>query len=117
MNAYPETLLPDARSQLADATDYAVIDMDSPISNSSPFSRQAILRDASNAETAPRYSASLGLNLPKAFLQLTMGRKTSRSLAKACEGQARIGLDGYFHTTSGRATAPSRRFLRRCLEA
>ena len=31
MNAYPETLLPDARSQLADATDYAVIDMDSPI--------------------------------------------------------------------------------------
>ena len=31
MNAYPETLLPDARSQLADAVDYAVIDMASPI--------------------------------------------------------------------------------------
>ena len=31
MNAYPETLLSDARSQLADAVDYAVIDMESPI--------------------------------------------------------------------------------------
>lgn len=31
MHAYPETLLPDARSQLADATDYAVIDLGVPI--------------------------------------------------------------------------------------
>ena len=31
MNAYPETLLPNARSRLADAADYAVIDLDVPI--------------------------------------------------------------------------------------
>ena len=31
MNAYPETLLPNARSQLADAADYAVIDLGIPI--------------------------------------------------------------------------------------
>ena len=31
MNAYPETLLPNARSQLADAVDYAVIDLGIPI--------------------------------------------------------------------------------------
>ncbi|MCR5839335.1 MAG: helix-turn-helix transcriptional regulator [Kiritimatiellae bacterium] len=31
MHAYPETLLPDARAQLADASDYAVVDLDVPI--------------------------------------------------------------------------------------
>ena len=31
MSAYPETLLPNARSQLADATDYAVVDLGVPI--------------------------------------------------------------------------------------
>ena len=31
MSAYPETLLPNARSQLADASDYAVVDLGVPI--------------------------------------------------------------------------------------
>ena len=31
MSAYPETLLPNARSQLADAADYAVVDLGVPI--------------------------------------------------------------------------------------
>lgn len=31
MSAYPETLLPNARSQLADASDYAVVDLSVPV--------------------------------------------------------------------------------------
>ena len=76
MNAYPETLLPNARSQLADAADYAVIDLGIPIDEF--FSLFAASDWARRIERGDRSTilGISGIELAQGVLALDNGKKT-----------------------------------------
>ena len=75
MNAYPETLLPDARSQLADAVDYAVIDMASPIDEFfSLFAASDFARRIERGDRSTILGIS-GIELAQGVLALDNGKK------------------------------------------
>ena len=75
MTAYPETLLPDARSQLADATDYAVIDMALPIDEFfALFAASDFARRIERGDRATILGIS-GIELAQSVLALDNGRK------------------------------------------
>ena len=75
MNAYPETLLPDARSQLADATDYAIIDMNSPIDEFfSLFAASDFARRIERGDRTTILGIS-GIELAQGILALDSGKK------------------------------------------
>ena len=79
MNAYPETLLPDARSQLADATDYAVIDMDSPIDEFfSLFAASELARRIERGDR-PTILGMSGIELARSVLALDAGNKVFKA--------------------------------------
>ena len=88
MNAYPETLLPDARSQLADAADYAVIDMDSPIDEFfSLFAASDFARRIERGDRSTILGIS-GIELAQGVLALDTGKKDFKvareSLRRTC---------------------------------
>ena len=75
MTAYPETLLPDARSQLADAVDYAVIDMDSPIDEFfSLFAASDFARRIERGDRSTILGIS-GIELAQGVLAIDSGKK------------------------------------------
>ena len=75
MNAYPETLLPDARSQLADAADYAIIDMNSPIDEFfSLFAASDFARRIERGDRTMILGIS-GIELAQGILALDSGKK------------------------------------------
>lgn len=75
MNAYPETLLPDARSQLADAADYAIIDMNSPIDEFfSLFAASDFARRIERGDRTTILGIS-GIELAQGILALDSGKK------------------------------------------
>ena len=103
MNAYPETLLPNARSQLADAVDYAVIDLGVPIDDFFSFFAAVPALAAFAA-----FSTSLGISgseLAQNVLSDKTGRrdfKPARESLRRTKAYWTGWILAYYQWTSGR---------------
>ena len=105
MNAYPEMLLPNARSQLADAVDYAVIDLGVPIDDFFSFFSASIWARRIERGDRPTILGISGIELAQNVLSDKTGRrdfKPARESLRRTRAYWTGWILAYYQWTSGR---------------
>ena len=105
MNAYPETLLPNARSQLADAVDYAVVDLGVPIDDFFSFFAASVWARRIERGDRPTILGISGIELAQNVLSDKTGRrdfKPARESLRRTKAYWTGWILAYYQWTSGR---------------